>query len=453
VLDVEATAPLEVEATQLLRALIRADTSNPPGRETAAARVLERYLQHHGVECELVARDPDRANVVARIAGKGEGPSLGLFGHTDVVPADDAAAWTHPPFAGVVDAAGWIWGRGAADMKNEVATRAVAFVALARGGYQPAGDLLLIAEADEENGSAQAGLPWLVQERPDLRVDYALNEGAAERLRLADGRTIVTVAVGEKGAVRADITALGAAAPSSLPWSGENAVPRLAELIGRLEGHRPVFRGVPQTMQLLDELVGEDGTIQERLGRATALHPMLHDLLAPLFQMTIASTQLVGSGALNVMPAQATVSCDCRTVPGMTVVEIGDELEAVLGDDVAHRIDFCGEPEGGSASPTDTPLYAAISEWLALNDPEAALLPTLCNGFTNSHYLREAWGTIAYGIWPLRRTPTDVLHAGVHAVDERVHSADLGYATRFHIEVCRAFDRLSRGDQRPPGTG
>lgn len=123
----------------------------------------------------------------------------------------------------------------------------------------------------------------------------------------------------------------------------------------------------------------------------------------------------------------------------MTPPEVRDELEAALGH-LPHRIALPGALEGGSVSPVDT----ALKDWYPQNDPETTLVPTLCNGFTNPHYPREGWGTVAYGTWPVRHTPKEALHGGVHAVDERVHRADLGYATRFHIDVCQAFDRLSR---------
>ena len=193
---------LRDETTALLRDLIRIDTTNPPGRETAAATLLQDYLEASGVECELVARDPDRANLVARIRGTGDGPSLALLGHTDVVPADPAG-WRHAPFSGHLDDEGYVWGRGAIDMKNETASRAVTLAFLARSGFEPRGDLVLIAEADEENGEDEVGLGWLVRERPDIATDYALNEGASERLALADGRTVVTINVGEKATLPA----------------------------------------------------------------------------------------------------------------------------------------------------------------------------------------------------------------------------------------------------------
>ncbi len=438
---------LRREATGLLQQLLRIDTSNPPGGETAAAELLAGYLTKSGVECRLVARDPARANLVARIPGRGVGPSLALVGHTDVVPADNASSWTHPPFAGHVDDDGYIWGRGAADMKNELATRAVAIAWLARAGFRPAGDLLLIAEADEEDGTTRVGLPWLVGELPELGIDFAINEGAAERLELADGRTVVTINVGEKGALAATVTAIGSAGPSSLPWAGTNAVRLLAQLIERLYRRTPQRRLLPQTDAMLTALVGAEGELDQRIERACALHPMLQDLIAPLFETTIAPTRLRGSSALNVMPAEASMECDCRPIPGTTLDDVGAELAAALGNDISYRIEFSGAPEGGSISPLDTPLYAVCCEWVAQNDPQAIVVPTLCNGFTNSHYLREAYGTTAYGFWPIVSTPTEVLHEGVHGRDERVHTADLGYATRFHIEACMAFSE--RSERRP----
>jgi acetylornithine deacetylase/succinyl-diaminopimelate desuccinylase-like protein len=215
--DPTAERSLRDETTALLRELIRVDTSNPPGRETPAALVLKEYLERSGVECELVARTPERANLIARIPGTGAGPSLALLGHTDVVPADPAG-WTHPPFAGHLDDDGYVWGRGAVDMKNETASRAVALATLARDGFTPNGDLLFIAEADEEDGAEEVGLSWLVRERPDIATDYVLNEGASERLRLADGRTVVTINVGEKAT-------LPASPPSAAPRTPPRRTP------------------------------------------------------------------------------------------------------------------------------------------------------------------------------------------------------------------------------------
>ncbi|MBC7643854.1 MAG: M20/M25/M40 family metallo-hydrolase, partial [Thermoleophilia bacterium] len=187
-----STENLGREATELATALIRVDTSSPPGNETAAATVLRDWLAARGIESELVGPDPDRLNLVATLAGTGEAPSLGLSGHLDVVPTGPAEAWTYPPFSGHVDPAGILWGRGAVDMKAQVATRAVAFAAPAQSGIAQRGTVRLIAQADEEANTADVGMSWLVRERPDLRVDCAVEEGGGRRMTLADGRVVVT---------------------------------------------------------------------------------------------------------------------------------------------------------------------------------------------------------------------------------------------------------------------
>src|SRR3990170_6282015 len=171
---------LRDEAVVLLQELIRADTVNPPGNETRAADILRDYLARGGIECELIAREPERANVVARIEGGG-GPSLAFLCHTDTVLADPGE-WERDPWSGdLVD--GEVWGRGALDMKGQVAASAVAFASLAREGFAPSGDLLFMAVADEEVGEGY-GLRWLVEAHPDaVRCDYAVNEGGGERLR------------------------------------------------------------------------------------------------------------------------------------------------------------------------------------------------------------------------------------------------------------------------------
>jgi acetylornithine deacetylase/succinyl-diaminopimelate desuccinylase-like protein len=440
--DDDVERDLRDEAAGLLADLLRVDTSNPPGRETAAAMLLKEYLEANGVVCELAARAPDRANLIARIPGSGVGPSLALVGHTDVVPADPGD-WRHPPFSGHLDEDGFLWGRGAADMKNEAATRAVAMAALARSGFRPGGDIVFVAEADEEDGTERVGMVWLVEERPDIRTDYALNEGAAERLVLADGRTVVTIDVGEKAALAARVTALGSATATTTPGVATGSVPRLATLIQRIAAYRPVRRLLPETAQMLEALLGTaEGDLEGAIARLEGLHPAFADLLAPLFATTIAPTRLHGSQALNVMPARASVDCDCRLVPGTTEDDLLRELADALGDDVPHEVEIIDGLIGGSVSPTDTPLYGFCRDFFAANDPDAILVPTILNGYTDSHPMRQAFGTVAYGIWPVRSTPYDVVASGVHGTDERIHVDDLGYATRFHIEACRAIGAL-----------
>src|SRR5213083_1558129 len=191
-----ATA-LRQEVTELLQGLIRIDTTNPPGNETAAAELLRDYLEDSGVECELYAKIPERANLVARIRGRGDGPSLLFLSHTDVVLAD-AAEWSADPFGGELRD-GEVWGRGALDMKGQVASSAVALASLAREGFEPAGDLIFAATADEEMGEGLAfGLEWLCEAHPEaVRADYAVNEGGGDRIEIG-GRPLYLCAAAEK---------------------------------------------------------------------------------------------------------------------------------------------------------------------------------------------------------------------------------------------------------------
>jgi len=425
------------EATELLRSLLRIDTSNPPGRETPAALEIARYLEASGVECELVARDPDRANLIARIPGTGDGPSLCFLGHTDVVPAEPAD-WAHPPFSGHLDDEGFVWGRGAADMKNETATRVVAFAALARSGFRPRGDLVLVCQADEEDGVDAVGLTWLVGERPDIGCDYAIDEGGGMRYALADGRVVVSICVGEKATLPARVTALGEAGHASDPASGTNAVNSLAVLIQRLAAHRTERIVHPSTRRMLDALgVSLDEGIDAAVAAVRALDPVLAIDLPPLFGTTIAPTRLAASRALNVIPARATVDCDCRLLPGTTAADVERELRTALGDGVPYELELIGEPVGGSSSPLDTPLSRVCQGFLDEHDPGATLVPILLSGFCDMHFLREAFGTVAYGFWPQRYTPLGVYLDGVHNHDERVHVDDLDYAVRFHIHAAQ----------------
>src|SRR5207248_9764219 len=168
-------------------------------------------------------------------------------------------------------------------------------------------------------------------ERPDLATDYVLNEGAIERLELADGRTVVALSVGEKAATSVRVTALGTPGHSSDPYGVTHAVPILAELIGRLVRFRPQRRLLPATRELLQALIGDavqvgEHGLDDAIEQASALHPALRALLAPLFSTTIAPTRLRGSDALNVLPARASVDCDCRVLPGTTADDLHQEL-------------------------------------------------------------------------------------------------------------------------------
>jgi acetylornithine deacetylase/succinyl-diaminopimelate desuccinylase-like protein len=426
------------EVVELTRTLLRIDSTN--GNETAVAEALAGYLASAGVDAELVGPDPARLNLVARLPGQGDGPSLAFVGHSDVVPAD-ARDWTHPPFAAVLDDEGYVWGRGALDMKNEVAARAVALASLAREGFRPRGDLLLIVAADEEDGSAHVGMDWLTAHRPDLAVDYALNEGGGLGYALADGRRMAGIGVGEKGTCPVRVDVLGEAGHASMPTIGDNPVPRLAEVLARIGLGRPEPAEVHPTLRAtLDALLGP-GAVDEldlptALERAGRLHPVLPHLLGALAGTTMAPTLLHGSAASNVIPARAGVGLDCRTLPGTTDEQVLADIRRRLADLAGIELSLPVPSVAGNASPATGPLWEACTQFL-VRELGSEPLPLLSTGFTDSVYLRRQYGTVAYGFSPFRATPTAVIEAGYHNRDERVHADDLGLSVAFHREVAR----------------
>jgi acetylornithine deacetylase/succinyl-diaminopimelate desuccinylase-like protein len=430
---------LHEEVVRVARDLIRLDTTNAPGNETRAAEYLHDYLSGAGIACELAAREPHRANLVARIPGtSAAAPSLAFVGHTDVVPFDPRD-WTHRPVEAVLDDDGWLWGRGAVDMKNEVAARAVAMAELARTGFRPSGDLWFVAVADEEDGVADVGMRWLLEERPDLRPTHSVNEGGGDRVSLSDGRWITNLSVGEKGTLPVTVTAVGEAGHASVPTLGNNAVPLLARLIPRLGDGLPEPALNPVVSAMARVLLGRDEpdarrTVEEVGRLSSGMGEFLHALMGS----TLAPTGLTGSPQRNVMPARATVDVDCRILPGATRADVEQRVRALLGDDIPYEL---GWPEAivpGSSSPVDGVVPAAVAAFVAAEfaDDPTLVLPVLCAGFTDSNYLR-ATGTAAYGFSPFRTTPSEVLDAGYHNADERVHVDDLLLSTRFHLDLAR----------------
>jgi acetylornithine deacetylase/succinyl-diaminopimelate desuccinylase-like protein len=426
------------EAIELAAEIIRIDSTN--GNETAVAEVLAARLQDAGVEVELIARDPRRANLVARIPGTGGGPSLAFVGHSDVVPADPRD-WTHPPFEAVVDDEGFLWGRGAIDMKNEVAARTVAMASLARSGWRGTGDLLLVIVADEEDGSAEVGMNWLVTERPDIATDFALNEGGGLPFRLGDGRLVVEVAMGEKGTCPIRVDALGEAGHASTPTIGANAVPLLGEVLRRIGDGAAEPVDHPAVRSMLDALLG-DGAVErlglgEALRTAARLHESWEHTIPAVAGITMAPTVLHGSAARNVMPARAGVELDCRILPGTTETEVLEAVRRRLGDDLAYEL---SQPEAavhGNASDPSGPLWDLVAAYEARTSG-GVLLPVLCTGFTDSVYLRREFGTSAFGYSPFSATPTPVVEEGFHNRDERVHIDDIALATEFHVLAARS---------------
>ncbi len=313
------------EVVGLLQELIRLDTTNPPGNETLAAELLRDYLEAAGVECALYARTPERANLVARIRGRGDGPSLALLSHTDVVLAD-AREWEREPFGGeLVD--GEVWGRGALDMKGEVAASAVALATLAREGWRGSGDLIFIAAADEEVGDG-FGLEWLVEAHPDaVRADFSLNEGAGDRVELG-GKVLYLCSTAEKMSSPFLLRVHGRSGHASMPSIADNALVKAAPLVARLGELSVEPQLIPEVEGFLTALLGSVPPVSEALSAARAVAPLAGELIEPLLGMTVSPTRAHASDKRNVIPALCEITIDIRLLPGQTPAD----AEAVLRD-------------------------------------------------------------------------------------------------------------------------
>ncbi len=423
-----AATDLRAEVTDLLQRLIRVDTTNPPGNETAAAELLRDYLAANGVESQLIAKTLERANLVTRIPGGG-GPSLLLLCHTDVVYADPAD-WSVPPFSGELKD-GQVWGRGALDMKSQVAANAVTIASLAREGFTPSGDLIFAATADEEQGD-DYGLSWLCREHPDaVRCDYAINEGGGDRIELPDGTPVYQATVAEKMTAPFRLRVHGRAGHASMPRIADNALVNAAKLIERIAAYRPEPQLGPEVEAFLRVMLGEVPSAQEAAAHVGAIHPVAAALVEALLAPTFSPTIISASKKRNVIPALCEVEVDCRLLPGQHPEHVEPMIRAVLGGDVEYELEWI-EARGGTRSALDTPLWSALEEFVGEAVPGAKVGPLTCAGFTDSHWLREAFGTVAYGFFPSSgEMPADVAATLVHSADERIPVADLELGVRW----------------------
>jgi acetylornithine deacetylase/succinyl-diaminopimelate desuccinylase-like protein len=429
------SALLREEATELLRQLIRLDTVNPPGNETRAAKLLRAYLDDAGVASELYARVPERANLVARLPGRGEGPTVLLLSHTDTVLADPAE-WSVDPWAGEVRD-GHVWGRGALDMKSQVAAAAVAIATLAREGFRPAGDVIFAACADEEVGE-DFGLSWLCREHPDaVRADFCVNEGGGDRVEV-DGRAVYMCATAEKMSSPFLLRVHGRSGHASLPSIADNALVKAARFVERLAEFAPAPRLLPETRELFTTVLGQALPPAEALARLRELDDALAAMAEPMLGTTVAPTMIEASKKRNVVPAVCDLVCDCRLLPGETQEDTERLLRSWLGED-SYELEWL-EGHGGTRSSLESPLWAAIEDFVAAEEPGARVGPVICPGFTDSHWVREAFGTVAYGFFPLRAMSTKVAAKLVHSADERIAIDDLELGTRFLLHAVRTLE-------------
>jgi acetylornithine deacetylase/succinyl-diaminopimelate desuccinylase-like protein len=428
-------------AVELLQELIRFDTTNPPGNEAECVELIQGLVEDAGVETEIYAANPARPNLVARLPGKGNGRPLLLQGHVDVVTTA-GQAWTRPPFGGeLVD--GFVWGRGAADMKGGVAMLVSAFLRAARGELEPAGDLLLVVLADEEGGG-DLGAKFLVEEHPELfeGIRHGLGEFGGFSMELG-GKRFYPIQVAEKQICWLKATIRGAGGHGAMINRG-GTMARLGRFLRDLDGARLPVHVTPVAREMLERIAAE---LPEPLAgqMRSLLRPELTDeVLAalgpqarstePLLRNTVTATIVRAGEKINVVPAEVEVELDGRALPGFAPDDLIGELQEAVGDDVELEL---VRYDPGPPEP-DLELFETLAGILRELEPEATPIPLLQIGVTDARFFSQL-GIQTYGFLPMRLPEGFDFLPLIHAADERV-PAD---AIDFGVEaISRALERV-----------
>jgi acetylornithine deacetylase/succinyl-diaminopimelate desuccinylase-like protein len=426
---------------QLLQELIRFDTTNPPGNEGACVELIKGLVEEAGVGTETYARDPARPNLVARLPGKGNGRPLLLQGHVDVVTTA-GQAWTRPPFSGDL-ADGFVWGRGAADMKGGVAMLVSAFLRAARGEIEPSGDLLLVVLADEEAGG-DFGAKFLVEEHPELfdGIRYGLGEFGGFSMEMG-GRRFYPIQVAEKQICWLKAKIRGGGGHGAMINRG-GTMARLGRFLTDLDSTPLPVHVTPVAREMLERIAAE---LPEPFGDElrSLLRPELTDqVLArlgptarttePLLRNTVTATIVRAGEKINVVPAEVEVELDGRTLPGYGPDELIGELQEAVGDDVELEL---VRHDPGPPEP-DLELFETLAGVLRELEPGATPVPLLQIAVTDARFFSRL-GVQTYGFLPMQLPEGFDFLPLIHAADERVPAA----AIEFGVEaISRALERV-----------
>lgn len=432
------------EVVGFLRDLIRYDTTNPPGNEILCANYIADVLKREGIDAVVTESEPTRGNVTARLKGGGA-PALMLLGHTDVVTAEPDK-WSRDPFGGDLHR-GYVWGRGALDMKNMVAAELMVFLLLKRQGVRLNRDVIYAATADEEAGRGNHGIGWLIDHHPDqVDAKYVLTEGGGGDFDV-NGNRFYTCQTGQKGIFRFRLIAKGQPGHGSRPHD-DNAVIELSRALDALGSAKwPMHPS--KTLRAFLEGIAEtqDAEIAQQLrdvfdGSAEALQnlPLAPDLIASLRALlhnTVSPTVLAAGRAINVIPAEATAWIDGRLAPGQTDASFEAEIRSHVGDEIDLIVDQYSPPLEAS---TNSPLYRAIVQVMAERDPDAVVLPALMTGGTDAKHICPRWPDVqVYGFMPHRQAPGEEEMNLIHGHDERVSVENLAFATRVLYDIVTRF--------------
>jgi acetylornithine deacetylase/succinyl-diaminopimelate desuccinylase-like protein len=432
------------EAVQILSRYLQAETTNPPGKETAGARVLQQVLEREGLATTLLESQPERGNLICTMKGRDSLSPLILLHHIDVVPAE-ADKWDYPPFSGVV-VDGEIWGRGAQDCKSLGIVELMAFLLLNREGFQPRRDIVYMATADEETGG-KWGVGWLFENHPGLmKADYVINEGGGMGMTVGQ-RNVYTCQTAEKGVCWLKLTFRGKPGHASVPH-GDNCVVKMAKAIERIAAYHSPLRRNPTT-DLFIKGIAEEQPFPRSWFVRQLLNPLLSrrvekripdpgfkGMAAAILRNTFVPTVVQGGQKTNVIPSECSCQVDCRILPGVTPEMVRGEIHRLLFDLRDYEIEIL-QTSPASESPWDNPLYETFARVLNDIDPKAKMIPTMLTGATDSRFFREK-RVVAYGFQPMRPLANLSQYLSrVHGHNERIPADDLLFGTQVLYRVLK----------------
>jgi len=416
---------------ELLQALVRFDTTNPPGNEAACIGYIEGLLKSHNIETTILAKDPNRPNVVARLKGSGKAAPLLLYGHVDVVTTV-GQQWSRPPFGAEV-AEGFIWGRGTLDMKGGVAMMLAAFLRAKANGLSLPGDVVFCAVSDEEVGGT-VGAQFLVDNHKEQfeGIKYALGELGGFTMHIS-GQRFYPIMVAEKQICAMKVTVRGPAGHGSMPLRG-GAMAKAARLLSTLDRKRLPVHITPVVRQMLE-------TMSARLPFPTntmlrqLLNPMLTDRILdvlgsrgrtvnPLLHNTVSPTMIEASSKINVIPAQVNIALDGRLLPGFTPDDMLRELKALIGNEAEIIVE---RYDPGPAE-VNMGLYETLANILREADPGGIPTPLLFSAVTDGRCFAQI-GIQTYGFLPMQLPEGFNFSETIHAADERIPVRAMEFGT------------------------
>jgi acetylornithine deacetylase/succinyl-diaminopimelate desuccinylase-like protein len=414
--------PLYARPAEILQKLIQFNTTNPPGNEGECIAYIRGLLSEAGIDSTVVARTANHPNLIARLPGSGKAAPILLYGHVDVVTAENQK-WDHPPFEGkLVD--GFVWGRGALDMKGGVAMMLAAFLRAKAEGLQPAGDIILTIVSDEEAGG-EFGAKFLVEKHAELfeGVRYALGEFGGFTFQVGK-RRFYPIMVAEKQACWMKATVRGAGGHGSMPVRG-GAMARLASLLRRLDEHSLPVHVSPSVRLMIESMasamVGVQGLVLRQLAQPALTNGVLNllgergRLFNPLVHNTVSPTMLQGSAAINVIPGEISVGLDGRLLPGFKPEDMIRELRPIIGADVELEVvQFDPGPADMGLG-----LFDMLANILRESDPEGVPIPLLLSGVTDARFFSRL-GIQTHGFLPMTLPEDFNFTATIHAANERI---------------------------------